>query len=148
MSKIFINLLFLEGGTNIIFLAGSKALLLSLGGCIPKAAIFNSCSRTTASFLASAFNSWLLLLILTHAIRELPLTQPVLTLQLFRKLLSQHHELFELQLLLLHELFELLHVLITVLHAQILVLASKLLQFLPLAFPPPHRLCHFRRNGP
>ena len=57
MSKIFINLLFLKGGTNLIFLAGSKALDLSLGLCIPKPAIFNSCSRAAASLLASAFNS-------------------------------------------------------------------------------------------
>ena len=64
MSKIFINLLFLEGGINLIFLAGWKARALSEWGCLPKLAIFNSCSRAAASFSASksafscsAFNS-------------------------------------------------------------------------------------------
>ena len=32
-----------KGGTNLIFLAGSKALGLSEGECLPKPAIFNSC---------------------------------------------------------------------------------------------------------
>ena len=53
-------------------------------------------------------------LILIHAIHELPLTQPVLNLELAQVvhpvMLSQHHELFEL-------LHELPHMLITVLHA-------------------------------
>ena len=125
MSKIFSNLLFLKGDTNLIFLAGSKALVLSEGGCLPKPAIFNSCLRTAASFSASksafscsAFLSHAFLaplLILIHAIRQLPLTQPVLTLELAQVVhpvtLSRHCELFEL-------LHELPHVLIAVLHAQ------------------------------
>ena len=105
MSKIFINLLFLEGGTNLIFLTGSKALALSEGGCLPKLAIFNSYSRAATSFLASiSAAKWpflVLLLNLIHAIHELPLTQPVLNL-----------ELFELPL----PLFELLHVVQQVVH--------------------------------
>ena len=64
MSKIFINLLFLEGGTNLMFKAGSNSLALSVGECLPKLAIFNSCSCAAASnsaaksaFHFSAYNS-------------------------------------------------------------------------------------------
>ena len=42
-----------RGGADVIFLAETKALALSGGGYLPKPAIFNSCSRTVASFLAS-----------------------------------------------------------------------------------------------
>ena len=112
MSKIFINPLFLEGGgTNLICLSAAKS-----------------------AFSFSAFNSY-------SRIHELPLTQPVLNLELFELLLelfellqivhlamlSRHRELFPL----LRELFELRHVLIIILHAQILVLIlTNLLQFL------------------
>ena len=133
------------GGTNLIFLAGSKALALSVGECLPKLAIFNSCSRVAASnssaksaFSFSAFNS-------NSRNSQASLTQPVLNLELFELQLPLLRELFELQLPLLCELFELLHALIavphaliSVLHAQILILASLLLQFPQLAFPLPH----------
>ena len=56
MSKIFINLLFLEGGTNLIFPAGSKLLALSEGGRLPQPVILNACLRAAASLSVSAFN--------------------------------------------------------------------------------------------
>ena len=97
----------------LIFLAESKTLALSEGGC--------------HAFLV-------LLLILIHAIHEFPLTQSVLNHVLFELpqivhpvILSQLRELFEL-------LHELLHALIVILHAQSIILASLLPQFLQLAF--------------
>ena len=121
MSKIFTNLLFFEGGTNLIFLAGSKALAQSGEGCLPKAASFNSCWPL---FWPLKVPFLVRLLILIHAIDKLLLTQPVLNLKLFELSqvvhpvkLSRHHKRFELHLRLLLELVELLHALITVLRA-------------------------------
>ena len=157
MSKIF------KGGTNLIFHAGSKALDLSEVGCLPKPAILIHvhAQQPLSQPVKVPFHVLLLilnhaflalLLILIHAIHELPLTQPVLTLELAQVvhpvMLSQHRELFELQLPLLRELFELLHVLIAVLHAKIHILTSKLQQFPQLGFPLPRRLGRFRHNGP
>ena len=118
MSKIFTNHLFFEGGTNLIFLAGSKALAQSGEGCLPKAASFNSCWPL---FWPLKVPFLVLLLILIHAIDKLLLTQPVLNLKLFELpqvvhpvTLSRHHKRFELQL---QQLIDLLHTLITFLHA-------------------------------
>ena len=57
-----------KGGTNLIFLTGSKALALSEGGCLPKLAIFNSYSRAATSFLASiSAAKWPFLVLLSRA---------------------------------------------------------------------------------
>ena len=92
--------------------------------------------------------SRLLLLILIPAIHELPFIQPFLNLQLAQVvhpvLLSLHRELFELQLPLLRDLFELLHELphaLIALDAQILILTSKLPRFPQLRFTLSHQLC-------
>ena len=85
-----------------------------------------------------------LLLILIHAIHELPLTQPVVTLELFELQLPLLRGIFEL-LYVVHQvvhpvmlfrhrepfeiLHELPHVLIAVLHGQILILTLKLCSF-------------------
>ena len=116
---------FLERGA---LLAGSKTLALSEGECLPKPAIFYSCSRAQHLSRPLIVPFLVLLLILIHAIRELLLTRPVLNLELFElqvpllpepfepqqivhpAMLSQLREIFEL-------LHELLHMLIAVLHA-------------------------------
>ena len=83
-----------------------------------------------------------LLLILIHAIHELPLTQPVLALELFLLPQVMQQVVHPVMLSRHHEPFELLPALSAVLHTQSLILASKLPQFQQLAFPLS------RNNGP